>query len=65
MIHMMVQVGTDTGSDKKHEGAGGIDVRDGHLFVLSTTGTATTTVAVYAPNRWRRAEVKNAEDAKS
>lgn len=64
MIHMMVQVGTDDGSDKKHEGAGGVDVRDGHLFVLSATGADATTVAVYAPARWRRAEVKD-EDAKS
>lgn len=62
---MMVQVGTDTGSDKKHEGAGGVDVKDGHLFVLSTTGADATTVAVYAPTRWRRAEVKNSEDAQS
>ena len=49
--------GDVSGEVKSYEHAGGSDiaVTDGHLLVL---GGGTTKVAVYAPGKWLRAEVK-------
>jgi hypothetical protein len=41
------------GSTIQHGDGTGIDIRDGHLVVVSGVDT----VAIYAPSRWLRAEV--------
>ena len=45
----------NTSSD--YADAGHVKVDNGHLLVLSSAGSGAKVVAVYAPDRWNRAEV--------
>jgi hypothetical protein len=58
MIHMTVNVRTDTNSDNQHASADRIDVHDGHLFVQQVSGTGKKTRAIYAPGRWHSAKIE-------
>ena len=60
MIHMTVNVRTDTNADKQHAEADRIEVNDGHLFVQKSNGTSgKKTHAIYAPGRWQHAALED------
>jgi hypothetical protein len=56
---MAVKVYDSKTPETYEHGAGtGLDVRDGHLIVVTSNGASPTDrIAVYAPGKWERAEV--------
>jgi len=62
MIHMTVQVLTDTRNTAAHDEADRIEQNEGHLLVR-TTGSPSKIVAIYAPGRWLSAKVAEGDKA--